>query len=62
MPNTQIAAAAILSALYAIVMMAVMIGSIVSIASQGFLSPAGFFLVCKFVMMLQFLNREETIL
>ena len=46
--DTQITAAAILSALYSIVMMAVMIGSIVSVFTEGLLTPAGIFLVCKY--------------
>ncbi|XP_067941375.1 chitin synthase chs-2-like [Watersipora subatra] len=43
--DTQIVVAAVLSAFYAVLMMAVMIGSIVSVAMEGLLTPAGVFLV-----------------
>lgn len=47
--DTQIVVAAVLSAFYAVLMMAVMIGSIVSVAMEGLLTPAGVFLVCEFL-------------
>lgn len=46
--DTQISIAAMMSAVYSVVMMAVMIGSIVAISSEGVLTPDGVFLVGKF--------------
>ena len=45
--DTQITVAAILSAVYTVVMMAVMIGSVIAIFTEGVLTPSGVFLVCE---------------
>ena len=45
--DTQIYIASIATGLYAVVMTAVLIGTIIQIASDGLFGPSGIFLVCK---------------